>query len=290
MKIRLSLIAVILFVAANSFAQTAPEQRRVVRYDGDVKLESAPSDSVWAVDFVKTKDGRQAAFLKFIEQNWAKARQTLKTKGDIVSFRVLSVPPDKTVEWDVLLVTEYKNQTTFDDRERLFAEVFKTQPTTLINGSDGKDLRDIKFSRAFRQPLDSETAQTMLRAQISDAEIAAARVPLENYLKGHQTGDAEFMRKAFHTTGNMIFVRDGKYTSRTFAEYIAGMTGKPADDERERKRFIESIEVTGNAAVGKIVLDYPKVRFVDYMTLLKIDGEWKIVNKSFYAEPKTIDK
>jgi len=23
------------------------------------------------------------------------------------------------------------------------------------------------------------------------------------------------------------------------------------------------------------------------MTLLKIDGEWKIINKSFYAEPKT---
>jgi hypothetical protein len=34
------------------------------------------------------------------------------------------------------------------------------------------------------------------------------------------------------------------------------------------------------------VLDYPTVKFVDYMTLLKINGEWKIVNKSFYAEPK----
>ena len=29
-----------------------------------------------------------------------------------------------------------------------------------------------------------------------------------------------------------------------------------------------------------------KVKFVDYMTQSKIDGEWKIVNKSFYAEPK----
>jgi hypothetical protein len=38
--------------------------------------------------------------------------------------------------------------------------------------------------------------------------------------------------------------------------------------------------------VARIVLDYPTVKFVDYMTLLKIDGEWKIINKSFYAEPK----
>lgn len=121
-----------------------------------------------------------------------------------------------------------------------------------------------------------------------DKEKDAVKIPLENYLKGHATGNAEFMRKAFYTEGKLIFVRDGKYTTRTFDEYIAGMKdGKPAPDEDKRKRSIESIDVSGNAAVAKIVLDYPIVKFVDYMTLLKIDGEWKIVNKSFYAEPKT---
>lgn len=118
-------------------------------------------------------------------------------------------------------------------------------------------------------------------------EIDAVKIPLENYLKGHETGNAEFMKKAFHTEGKMMFVRDGKYMTRTFEEYIAGMKdGKPAADEAQRKRWIESIEVSGNAAIGKIILDYPTAKFVDYMTLLKIDGEWKIVNKSFYVEPK----
>jgi hypothetical protein len=120
-----------------------------------------------------------------------------------------------------------------------------------------------------------------------EKEKEAAKVPLENYLKGHATGNPEFMRKAFHTEGKLIFIRDGKYTTRTFEEYIAGMKdGKPAADEAKRKRWIESVEVAGNAAVGKIILDYPTVKFIDYMTMLKIDGEWKIVNKSFYAEPK----
>jgi hypothetical protein len=123
-------------------------------------------------------------------------------------------------------------------------------------------------------------------AQTAEEERAAARVPLENYLRGHATGDPEFMRKAFYTKGNLIFIRDGKYTTRSFADYIAGMSGKPAPDEEKRKRWIESVDVSGNAAFGKVVLDYPAVRFVDYMTLLKINGEWKIVNKSFYAEPK----
>jgi hypothetical protein len=124
-----------------------------------------------------------------------------------------------------------------------------------------------------------------------EKEKEAARVPLENYLKGHATGNPEFMRKAFYTEGKLIFVREGKYTTRTFEEYIAGMKdGKPAPDEAQRKRWIESLEVSGNAGVGKIILDYPQGKFVDYMTLLKIDGEWKIVNKSFHFEPKTPPK
>lgn len=120
-----------------------------------------------------------------------------------------------------------------------------------------------------------------------ESEKAAARIPLENYLKGHATGNPEFMKKAFHAEGKLIFMRDGKYTTRTFEEYIGGMSGKPAADENARKRWIESIDISGNSGVGKIILDYPTGRFTDYMTLLKIDGEWKIVNKSFYLEPKT---
>ena len=123
-----------------------------------------------------------------------------------------------------------------------------------------------------------------------EKEKDLVKIPLENYLKGHATGNPEFMRKAFHTEGKLIFIRDGKYATRTFDEYISGMNGKPAPDEEKRKRWIESIDVAGNAATGKIILDYPTVRFVDYMTLLKIDGEWKIVNKSFYAEPKQAQK
>ena len=122
-----------------------------------------------------------------------------------------------------------------------------------------------------------------------DAERDAVRVPLENYLKAHATGDPGYARKAFNAEGNMIWIRDGKYSSESFDSFIKrAFTGKPAADEEKRKdgRRIESIDISGNAAVARLILDYPAVKFVDYMTLLKINGEWKIVNKSFYAEPK----
>jgi len=126
-----------------------------------------------------------------------------------------------------------------------------------------------------------------LPAAAQAAEQAAVRIPLENYIKGHATGDGEYMKKAFHTDGQLIFIRDGKYTTRSFADYIAGFTGKPAADEAERKRSIESIDVVGNAASAKIVLDYPTAKLTDYMSLLKINDEWKIVNKIFTSEPNT---
>jgi hypothetical protein len=128
---------------------------------------------------------------------------------------------------------------------------------------------------------------TVRSIQASSAEEAAARVPLENYLKGHATGDGEYFKKAFHPEARLFWYRDGKLMTRTSAEYIAGASGKPAADEANRKRWIESVKITGNAGVGIIVLDYPATKFVDYMSLLKVDGEWKIINKTFYAEPKT---
>ena len=129
-------------------------------------------------------------------------------------------------------------------------------------------------------------AVIFLPARAENAEEAGVRATIESYFRGHATGDGAYFKQAFHTEARLFFIRDGKLTTRTSAEYIAGASGKAPADERERKRRIESVDISGNAAIVKVTLDYPTVRFTDYMSMLKIDGEWKIVNKTFYAEPK----
>lgn len=119
-----------------------------------------------------------------------------------------------------------------------------------------------------------------------EKEKELVKVPLNNYLQAHATGNAEFIRKAFHADARITAFREEKLLNLSVEEFASRFSGKAADDEAKRKRSIESIDVSGNAAIAKIVLDYPTVKFVDYMTLLKVDGEWKIINKSFYAEPK----
>lgn len=144
-----------------------------------------------------------------------------------------------------------------------------------------------RFTLLFAVALLGGTILTVLAQQAANNEEAAARVPLENYLKGHATGDGEFMRKAFHADAKVFSYREGKLQQMTSTEFAARFTGKSAADEASRKRWIESVKITGNAGIGVIVLDYPTAKFVDYMSLLKVDGEWKIINKTFYAEPKT---
>ena len=110
-------------------------------------------------------------------------------------------------------------------------------------------------------------------------EDTAARKPLEAYLQGHATGDGSFMRRAFLPTAHIEGIRDGKFLSWTADEYIAGFKGTPATDEAQRKRWIERVDVSGNAAMARVTLDYPSGTFTDYFVLLNIDGEWKIANK-----------
>jgi hypothetical protein len=116
------------------------------------------------------------------------------------------------------------------------------------------------------------------------SEDAAVRAAIEHYMRGHATGDGANHRKVFHPESKLFFIREGKFSSRTSEEYIAGAPGKPAADEAQRQRRIDWIDVTGDAAVAKLTLLYPEVTFTDYMSLLKIDGEWKIVNKTFHAD------
>ncbi|MBX9574673.1 MAG: nuclear transport factor 2 family protein [Caulobacteraceae bacterium] len=123
------------------------------------------------------------------------------------------------------------------------------------------------------------------------AEVAAVdagvRAPLEAYLRGHATGSQDEFRSAFHPDAELWGTRNGTLIRMTGEEYVGRASGGLAADEAERRRWIESVDVVGDTAVAKIVLDYPTVRFTDWMTLMKIDGRWLIVNKAFLAEPKT---
>src|SRR5688572_31623440 len=107
------------------------------------------------------------------------------------------------------------------------------------------------------------TGAVLLPARAQNAEEAAVRQALEHYFRGHATGQGEHFRKVFHPEAKLFAVREGKFWQLTSEDYIARAPGKAPADEAQRRRSVESVDVAGDAAVAKVVLDYPNVKFTD---------------------------
>ena len=99
------------------------------------------------------------------------------------------------------------------------------------------------------------------------------------YLDGGTNNDFETLKKAFHPDATMKYIKEG-YQEVNAVEFFQSFMKPGPPQNRETK--IISIDVSGEAAHAKLEIQYPTFAFIDYMNLLKIDGEWKIVNKIFH--------
>ena len=117
------------------------------------------------------------------------------------------------------------------------------------------------------------------------SEEPGVRAAIEQYFRGHATASAEEMRQAFLPTAHIEGNRNGTFVSWTVEEYCANFKGKPAANEASRTRTINSVDVSGTAAMAKATLVHGSTTFTDYFVLLKVDGQWKIANKVYASRP-----
>lgn len=111
-------------------------------------------------------------------------------------------------------------------------------------------------------------------------ELPLITAALMNYIDGTANGDPDQVRRAFHPDFNLYTVNDGdSLWIRSGEKYIAGI--KPGEKNNRQGRII-SIDVEKNAAMAKAEIAIPGWRiFTDYFLLLKYEGTWKIVQKSY---------
>jgi hypothetical protein len=120
------------------------------------------------------------------------------------------------------------------------------------------------------------------------ADEAAIRQTVQYYFDGGKNRDSLTLRKAFHPEARMLFVRDGKLTVVPIGEYITrvGSDRREPGEVDSTERKVVSVDVVGDAAVAKLKLKRPDALLTDYMSLLKVDGRWLIVNKIFTRETR----
>jgi len=102
---------------------------------------------------------------------------------------------------------------------------------------------------------------------------------LLHYIEGTANGQPERLRKVFHPKFNLFTVAKDTLWIRSGEQYISNVK---AGEKVNRIGKIISIDIEKDAAIAKAEIVIPNLRiFTDYFLLLKYEGSWKIVHKSY---------
>jgi len=113
------------------------------------------------------------------------------------------------------------------------------------------------------------------------AEIAAALAP---YFDGLFEGDSKKMREIFHPRCLLHSAPGGTYDASDLESYLKRVEGRPSPKSLGQRRFdtILSISATAEGAAFAALRTARAPRlYTDYLSLLRIEGRWWIVAKTF---------
>ena len=114
-------------------------------------------------------------------------------------------------------------------------------------------------------------------AQNNTDDASAVRATVTNYIQAYYTGDARRMEQTLHPHYLKHMIHgDIPVRERTGAQMVQDVRANnpsnipPADRTEE----VTVLDVAGNIASAKLIT----LGWVDYMTLSKVDGAWKILS------------
>jgi hypothetical protein len=114
---------------------------------------------------------------------------------------------------------------------------------------------------------------------LAQSEDDAIKTCINNYLEGITKGDTARLNKAFHPNALLKTVNatSGKIQDFAVKNFIArtpagGLQATPS---------ILNYSYAGVSASSAVELSSPDFKYIDLLSLLKINGEWKIVARVF---------
>lgn len=116
------------------------------------------------------------------------------------------------------------------------------------------------------------------------AELEEATQTVQLYFDGMIQQDRGKLEEAFFSEARLIGYRGDQLFVTPFEEWATGTSmGSPRDPSLYRNE-IKAIRVVGNTALVETELYWPGIYYYDFLTLLKMDGKWKIVHKSWHEK------
>lgn len=106
------------------------------------------NSTVTVMDFVKIKDGKTTEALFFYENNWKIYRDLAVKKKIIQSYELVKAQPDSLNNFDLILITVYKDSVQFTKSEENFRSILtalRPNGPVLLNSLKPADFRQNVF-------------------------------------------------------------------------------------------------------------------------------------------------
>jgi hypothetical protein len=73
--------------------------------------------TVWSIGLIQMKPGMETAYLNYVAGDWKREQEALKKDGQIISYKVLTTESHGSNDWNIMLMTEYKDLATMEANE-----------------------------------------------------------------------------------------------------------------------------------------------------------------------------
>ena len=115
--------------------------------------------SVWNVAFIRMKPGMETAYLNYLAGPWKANQEAAKKEGIILSYKVLTVEGHSPNEWNVMLMTEYKDLATMEANEDKADNLAQT-----VVGNDEKQRQGYRERLEIREVMGDRLAREIVLA------------------------------------------------------------------------------------------------------------------------------
>ncbi len=115
---------------------------------------AANTQPVWTIDFVKVKPGMFETAIRYFDAGWRPARDEAVKQGAIAGFHLVTSEQAAGQAWDIMLITEYRDQASYEAREAFFGPLLKKMLPNgppVIDGIAKKDMYEIVESRVVHE-------------------------------------------------------------------------------------------------------------------------------------------
>ncbi len=113
--------------------------------------------SVWNVAFIRMKPGMETAYLNYLAAGWKANQEAAKKEGLILSYKVLATEGHTPGDWNLMLMTEYKDLATMEANEPK-ADALAQK----VVGDDAKQIQGYKERLEIREVMGDRLAREIL--------------------------------------------------------------------------------------------------------------------------------